>query len=300
MKQSFLYIELAGGLGNQVFIYQMANFLNSLGKRTTILNTHHIDKNHSNGDSTIEDFELNSEYRITKFFPFFNFIIDRLKPYFKYLNKLNQNIILVLSDTDESLDPRKIANLVVSRNPKYLFVYGFWQNFEFWEPTQVLPIKNKCPKAQALLNKLALDNAIIFHYRLSTKNENWEDAWGVISPKYLIDSLDKIKLLWNLNFRKIWIFSNNIGLARDLISHLTSASNFDFEFIDDSGLRPAEIMNIISGGKYLICTNSTFSVAAAKIGDVKHVCVPLNFSKYKTVNFSFPNNWLKVENSWLY
>ena len=152
-----------------------------------------------------------------------------------------------------------------------------------------------------LLGELIRQNPVIFHYRLSTLNDNWEKAWGELSPRFLIDSL--LSLDDDLNFsevkKNIWIFSNNLDYAEKLLADLNISKNYHVKFIDDSELSPAEIITLFSKSQFLICSNSTFSTVAAKIGAVPNVVIPSSFSKYSYVDMSPPSKWIKVNSSWI-
>ena len=75
--------------------------------------------------------------------------------------------------------------------------------------------------------------------------------------------------------------------------------HYNIRFIDDSGMSPAEIIMLFSKSQFLICSNSTFSIAAAKIGNVPNVVVPSDLAKNSSGNSLTLNKWVRVNSAWL-
>lgn len=88
-------------------------------------------------------------------------------------------------------------------------------------------------------------------------------------------------------------FSNNIDLARCLLKDHTDSEHCNVRFIDDSGMSPAEVIMLFSKSQFLICSNSTFSIVAAKIGNVPNVVVPSDLSKNSSGNILTSNKWMR-------
>jgi len=129
-------------------------------------------------------------------------------------------------------------------------------------------------------------------------NDNWEHGWGALSPQFLINSLKIIENNTGNDKKVIWVFSNDIKEASKLITEIEDGRH-KILYIDDSGLSPAELMKLLSQSKYLICSNSTFSILAAKIGKIENVVVPNILSKNSQVNLEIPHHWKKIESIWL-
>ena len=300
MKTRFIYAELVGGLGNQIFVFEMARYLSSLNNGKVYLNSFNIDKNHSKGKSTIKDYQLPNNVRFTKYGFLLNKYFNPLKQYLKYINKITQQWILVLDDSDLSLDQNTIIELINKRNPKLILVLGFWQNFSYWINSNDYILCKESKDFQLYSMELAEQNPVIFHYRLNTEYEDWETAVGILNPNFLGNAISTLGIATLRKFINIWVFSNNINLAKDLLKNYEGNENYSLRFIDDSGLSPAEIIMLFSKSQFLICSNSTFSFVAAKIGNVPNIVVPSDLSKNSSVNISTPNKWIKVHSSWLH
>jgi hypothetical protein len=301
MKNRYVYAELAGGIGNQIFIFEMAKYLLFMNKGKIILNNFHSDKTHSKGKSDINDYLLGDKVTICKHNKIINILSAPIKKYLKLINKLSQNFILVFDDTDSEFSKNKMMDLISIRDPKIILIFGFWQDFSHWGNNHKYSLKHESEKLAYLLGELVHVNPIIFHYRLSTSNENWNEAWGELSPIFLADSLSSLssKFKFSASKKVVWIFSNNLDYAKKLLNDLSNSSKYEIKFIDDSGLLPSEIITIFSMSKFLICSNSTFGIVAAKIGSVPNVIIPSVFSKYSSVDMNWPSHWVKIQSTWL-
>ena len=301
VKNRFIYAELVGGLVNQIFIFEMARYLSSINNGKVFLNTFNIDRNHSKGRSTIADYQLPNNIRFTNYGLLLNKLFNPLKQYLKCINKINQRWVLVLDDSDLSLDPNMIVNLINNRNPKLILVLGFWQNFSYWTNSNDYILCNESRDFQILSGALVEQNPVIFHYRLTTEYEDWENAGGgILHPNFLGSAISALSLSIPRKIINLWIFSNNIEMAKDLLKDYKGWREYNLRFIDDSGLSAAEIVLLFSKSQFLICSNSTFSIVAAKIGSVPNVVVPSDLTKNSSAFILTPNKWVKVNSSWLH
>ena len=292
-----IILDLAGGLGNHIFLFEMANFIGSIGESVILINKTEIDKKHSSGKSTIEDFVLPDKVIYFKLSRTMNQLYFRLKYFLRKLNYYKQSLTLVLDESYNINDRNKIYNLVSERNPKFIIINGYWQNFTYWNNDFNYKLKSEGHKFRELINEIESIDPIIFHYRLGKFNDSWEHSWGALSPKFLIDALTTLKPN-NTNSKAVWVFSNELLEAKKLIG-ATEISPYKIFYIDDLALLPSELMLLFSKAKNLVCSNSTFSIVAAKIGGVKNVIVPSELSKIGNSSLELPLEWNKVTSVWL-
>lgn len=299
VKQRYIYSELAGGLGNQVFIYEFAKYISSIFGGMIILNTRHIDRKHSKGKSTIEDFELNPSTKIVDLSILSTALFMRLKKFLRVFNKFNQSFMLILDESDNSLDKSMIYDLVFERNPRFILIFGFWQNFNYWSMETSYTLKNESKYFLELQEKMSVQNPIVFHYRLGVLNKGWEQNWGVLSTEFLLDSIKKFNVSTTHSPKILWVFSNDLNYARTLLCDSIFSQDLKVEMIEDLMLTPAELMLLISKSKFLICSNSTFSLAAAKFGKIANVVIPSSLCRYDEINIFPPIHWTQVQSKWL-
>jgi hypothetical protein len=292
-----IVVDLAGGLGNQIFLFEVANLIASLGKSVIFINKTDIDRKHSSGKSTIEDFLLPHKIKFFKFNHITSMLYFRFKNFLRKFNYCKLSLSLVLDESYNSNNRSKILDLVSKQNPKFIIISGFWQSFAYWNNNFDYKLKTEGIQFKELLSEVESINPIIFHYRLGKFNAGWEHSWGALSPKYLNDALSILNPD-DLNLKTVWIFSNDLLEAKNLIGSI-EISLYKIVFIDDLALEPSELMLLFSKAKVLICTNSTFSIVAAKIGSVKSVIVPSELSKDGKVSLELPIEWKKVASVWL-
>lgn len=299
MKKRYIYAELAGGLGNQVFIYEFAKYISSIHGGKIILNNRHIDKKHSKGKSTIEDFELPLSIKTVNFSILFTAVFIRLKRYLKIFNKFDQSLIVILDENDSSLDKSMIYDLVFERNPRFILIFGFWQNFNYWSVDTMYTLKSESRYFLELQEKMSIQNPIVFHYRLGVLNKGWEQGWGALSTEFLSDCIMEFNVSATHMPKILWVFSNDLIHAHALLHNLNFSQDLKVELIEDHMLTPAELMLLISKAKFLICSNSTFSLAAARLGGIANVVIPKSLSRYDAINIFPPVHWTQVQSKWL-
>jgi len=295
--KKIVIVDLAGGIGNQIFLFEAASSLAAINNCTVLVNKTNIDRNHSNGQSTIEDYIFPNNVKFFKLSPLVNRVYLQVQKYLRMLNTYNQSLSLVLNEDYSSHGIDEIREMITGRNPRFIIVTGFWQSFAFWNNNFKFELRLESSKFCELLSKIHSENPIIFHYRLGKINNKWEHGWGALGPQYLLNALAALDQD-NLNSNIVWIFSNDLTEARKLIESINCAS-YKFFYVDDSKILPSESILLISSARILICSNSTFSILAAKIGTVEKVIAPLELSKNGDKNIDLPNDWKRIKSIWL-
>jgi len=297
MKKRLILLDLPGGLGNQLFAYYFATSLPESGKNKYFLNTRYIDISHSNGKSTIQGYRF--EPKVT-FFDL-GFLINRLFEPFKrhlgFINKFPALKILVLDDSNPSLANGDIHKLIEKLNPKVVIVFGFWQNLKYFNSANRPILESPSNAYLDLIQRIEVENPVVFHYRLGRKKGAWEHAWGALDAEYLWSAMVSLRTSAQVQKdRPVWVFSNDLPEAREILS----STKLSIEFVDDSSLSPCELFEVLSASKSLVCSNSTFSILAAKVGQVMDVVIPRELSRGKPVNIpGIPSTWIRVNSTWL-
>jgi len=292
-----VWVDMAGGLGNQIFLFKAANFIASINKNILLVNMASIDKSHSDGKSSIGDFVFPKTVKFFQITARLNFIYVRTRNFLRRFNDYNQSLIFVLDEKYSSYTREELYKLVLGKNPLLMIVTGFWQSFEYWDRNFRFELKVEGGKFLELSNKIMAEQPIVFHYRLGRTNHGWEHGWGALSPAFLSNSLLTLDET-NAKLKTVWIFSNDLSEAKKITEPFISRSH-QFFYIDDSALSPAELLLLLSLSQTLICSNSTFSILAAKIGNVPNVLVPSKLSKNGHKGFELPDQWIKINSTWL-
>ena len=296
MKRVVL-VDMAGGLGNQIFLFQAAKFIASVNNSTILVNKSNMDKYHSKGRSSIDDFLFPKTVKFFSLLSTFNKIYILVRNYLKKYNNCNQSLVFILDESYALHERHEVYKLILKKNPFLIIVSGFWQNFEYWDSNFQYRLKSEGKRFLELCNETKVKDPVFFHYRLGRLNNRWEHAWGALSPIFLSKALAVLNKD-DYELKMVWIFSNDLPEARKLTESLI-CSPYQFIYINDSELSPAELLVLFSMSKALICSNSTFSILAAKIGNVASVVVPSELSKNGHKSFALPDEWKKVRSIWL-
>jgi hypothetical protein len=148
---------------------------------------------------------------------------------------------------------------------KTTFLTGYFQSYIWPSETEIFKIlmnlylKAPSPEFKVLENNAKELQPVILHVRLGDyKNET---SFGIPNQNYY--SIAVKKMFETYPDMVIWVFSNELDLAR---SYLPSQYSDRYQFIDDSLLTPAEILELMRNGRGYIIGNSTFSWWSAFLG----------------------------------
>ena len=97
-KTKVVFVELSGGLGNQIFLLEAAKFVASIDNRVILLNDFHIDRKHSQGRSTVKDFNLPYNVKFISFSRCISILLVHTKKYLKQFNKIRNDKHNLLND----------------------------------------------------------------------------------------------------------------------------------------------------------------------------------------------------------
>lgn len=308
-----IILSLSGGLGNQIFLLKFASFVSSIDDRNIYILEHRNSHSQNNHESSFKDFNITSDFRRFKRNNILLLLFLKLDKYTQKFSDLFPKIFLLLGLKQHGMTPGEIRELISTRNPLIVLITGFWQDFSFWDNSTYTLRKKSKGFHQAYLELIERE-PIIFHYRLGSIGNKFEHGWGALSPKYFFASVSEMDSIASAEKAPIWVFSNDLDHAKKLLFDANTL-NHQINFVDDKLLSPAEIMILLSKAKYLICSNSSFSIAAAKLGSVENVIVP-KFLSHKlgiveniiipeflptrrTVTFKYPDGWRSIDSDWL-
>jgi hypothetical protein len=132
-------------------------------------------------------------------------------------------------------------------------------------------------------------NPLIVHVRLGDYSEN--PYFGMLSKKYFDNVIEKA--LTESDCKEIWLFSNEIHKAREMIS-----ADFDLPVVEWAleGSTPSEVLKVMSlGGAYVI-SNSTFGWWSAYLACLRNPKTRVYhpdpwFKEIPTPASLFPSTW---------
>ena len=142
------------------------------------------------------------------------------------------------------------------------------------------------------LHEIKESNPIALHVRRGDYVGN--KSTGLLSQKYYADSLE----LMNSRGRDVWVFSDDINGARELLGSL---SHPNWKWIDSLNLKSSsQTLYAMSMFSDIIIANSTLSWWAASVNKTSKVIAPGKWFANRTdpIDLISPQ-WLRVESNWI-
>ena len=291
-------VELAGGLGNQLFQY--ANGLNhgelvelhySLGnpnlnnKMLPEITSFRLSNGTTLANDLVEGFFLkklfNLNLRLSGYMR-----NDRLGLLIIFISRKLLKLGLLLSG-----ESKKIA--LRSEN---LFV-GYFQNTDWMLDTTVtekmrklrLVDESNFKNSTVILNPNV--RRLLIHIRKGDYSA--EKKFGILPRKYY--ELSYREIIRRSEFDELWVFSNDETYAREIIEGLTDLSPY---YVPTDSFSPAETLQLMRFFDGYIISNSTFSWWAATLRENLDapVMAPFPWFKAKRIEKSFfPADWNKID-----
>ena len=144
--------------------------------------------------------------------------------------------------------------------------------------------------AEALLEASKKDSILAIHVRLT--DYKYERDFGILGSRYYEEAL---KVAFSkTNFTKIWLFSDEPGLASDMLPQKYRDLVF---VIDDNGKPPAYTLQLMRSCSGYIIANSTFSWWGARLSRTSEPLViapAVWFVGAQEPNDLVPQNWIRL------
>ena len=277
--KKYAIVDLKGGLGNQIFQYSFARYLEKIGFSVKYnLNFYHIDNTNNTRREFLLD-RLDIKLRevnlfFLKFVNFLNFLANskKIKKIFPFFKKY---IFKYFKEKDFKNDS------LLNHYPIFNYFDGYWQSNEH----HLIIQKNELSSHFGLIKKSFQNEKVMIHVRRSDYLK-----LGIELPiDYYSEAL---KLLES----KLGPFQFDIYTDDyEWVLNQEIFKSFQNIYTDkDDAL--ASFKQMI-GYQHYIIANSTYSYLAAFFGEEKQseIMMPYKWSKNKDENFLTKNNWTKVK-----
>jgi hypothetical protein len=180
-------------------------------------------------------------------------------------------------------------------------ICGYYQSYKYLENLTNqnkflnLSLRQKSEWFNELLIEISVKQIIVVHVRRKDYY-NARDTIGLLSREYYEESIFYLETV--LPHSDIWVFSDDIGEAKDLLDGISSTKISWIE--PPNNTDPAESLILMSYGAGIVMANSSFSWWAAATGNVaKKVVAPTPwFRNLEEPEFLIPNNWYLVHSHW--
>lgn len=285
MKNKNPIISLTGGLGNQLFQFAASQYF---FKNCKLIFEWGIGKPRINdsGMPELASFKLPTN---VDFLPKKNFswLMSKstgyqlrmgVSPRFYEKNKIVKKLIHLLGSMIGILYFREARQTYVSDslgytdsfpNEQAAFIIGYFQSYRWLNDTEVLdtmrslhPISNSA-EVDFYKSAAFMEKPLIVHVRLGDYKGSSE--FGVLAPSYFVDITKK--MLKSQRYGKVWVFSDEIEIARKYFS------GFDPElirFIGEVNSSAAHTFEVMRFGTGFVISNSTYSWWAAALSTSKN------------------------------
>lgn len=299
-RKKSVTVQIVGGLGNQLFGYFAGRYLAERTGATLILDTSRIrSRNNSHGvrlDSLalpgiFEDSERASVRIRAALRQLFAAISYRSPFLGLVVNRYYHNFTSKKLGYDEKLDELSAP----------VFLRGYFQSWRFFAAIQGsahLEIEPKVPSGWylAMLHEIREVAPFALHVRRGDYT-NAGNEWGLLGFEYYREAISKLQ---KLNPKKqVWVFSDDVSAARELLRNLDSC---DLRFITPpANSDPAESLLLMSKSAGLVIANSTFSWWAARLaGSSIPIVAPTRwFNRLAEPEDLIPPNWLRANSTWV-
>jgi len=258
--------RLGGGLGNQLFLYSAAAYKASRQGSDLNLNISQLKKKHVSHGSSIDSFDLPG-----------NFVYSEDNHCTLFLRKIARKYpvvqkVLRIHSCKDVFDCK-----VLESDSPLTYIEGIYFDFQYWDYINLelgiqLNLRKPSLWFDEMVSAAQISEPIMIHIRRGDYQDSAK-TYGLLSVAYYREAI--IQIFAQHGTRPIWIFSDDIGLVKQEWQNI---HNLEIKYVEEPvGTDPAEILILLSKGKFLITGNSTFSLWAAKI----------NFGRMKTI-FPFP------------
>jgi hypothetical protein len=304
MKKYTLQIELAGGIGNQLFRYFAGTVIAKELNCTIVFIKSRLPENHPQSNSLITDLKLSIPWENyqedSKVMAFFRRKKNSFYHKFKFQNKLGDKVWGLYREEKSGLIKelelieRRLNSFKVRTKLKLL---GHFQNIQYFKASQnSFNLDEFYPRAPSkefndFLGRAKSENLSIVHVR-RTDFANHKATNGLLSTQYYYKALKMLqKLEPNL---KLLVVSDDMNEAKKVIPR-----EFDYltEFSENSlPGNPAELLIALSFAKNFVLSNSSFILWSALLSQTpKYVIYPKPFNRDPSIDIlNLPLTWIDI------
>jgi len=293
-----LVINLSGGLGNQLFQYWA-------GRQIAESTGCHViyDPTKLKSHSTPRELALN-EFAVGNSLPLIKRNTSRTKT---LISKVNTSILL------RSPKYRNFVSFLFrhhySTEIGFDFPAAYYGRFKqisghFQSYSYTTGLESKILEEMKLIRptrpfldlaeEIQKEKPIAIHVR-GGDYKNLKDSLGMLSITFFEEAVETITHEYGK--QKIWLFSDDLERVRYFSANLSLSID---RIICDNKLTSAETLKLMSMGKFLVISNSTYSWWAGRISSAEKVIAPNKW--FKGINDPksiYPPNWQTIESSWV-
>jgi len=296
-NRNHVSIRIIGGLGNQLFTYFAGVAYCEKYQKELLVNLGQLETVGTSHGASIAGFNLPHKVIYTHDRRYLSFG-RRIRTYLVRKEIVSKGSVAKVfgsySSSQIGFDPEFLNTPGLSQVEGYFQTYRYFDTLQV-QQKQTLGLEN--PTRWFVENSKLLDteSVIALHVRRGDFLK-FKDTVGLLSAGYYLRAVDEIDKLRGDRL-PVWVFSDEIDQARDLLEVLT---NRVVRFVNQPKESPAnETLLMMSRATAIVIANSTFSWWAASIGRKKIVVAPREWFKAEPNPLElYPGDWYQIESSW--
>jgi hypothetical protein len=292
-RKDSLIIEIAGGLGNQLFMFYAGLFFKEKLRKEIIFDISdlkRIAKLHPG--ENIQTLGLLDEFATT------TRPIKQLKILSRAFSRLEG--ISVRLPIKSTFVPQEIgfvnSDLVPSNVVRIRGYFQSWRYFDSLNEKPILSISNLQNPSDWLIKNLAIsknERILSFHVRRGDYALPSNRMNGILSEKYYENVLSQVK-----DYDRLWVFTD----APKELEFELSNRGFPFEIVSPPAYSAqVESLLLMSSSKHIAISNSTFSWWSAKLaGADTSIFAPSKWYELRDDPIDLiPDSWNRATSDWM-
>ena len=292
MKRDTVSIELNGGLGNQLFQLAAINCYALKHSRSAEVNINRFQHR-----SASRKFSLDKIFCQELFYPVrINFKKEKVPNFAKRFQWVLGSIYQKFRQPALRKSNTVGYNQNLIRNPNLSNLNGYHQTHRYVDELNWKILFQKAARGKddllALINLMEQFNPVLLHIR---GGDYLIDRSGIgnLSSDYFLNALKEV----SIGGEQVWVFSDDSQHAKATLEILP----YDLRFVSEEfNLTPIDSILLISQGKRIVISNSTFAWWGAYLSEDAKICAPKKWFRNLEDPFEIlPKSWIRVESKWL-
>lgn len=292
-KKESLTVEIAGGLGNQLFMFYAGLYFQERLNREIIFDVSDFSRIEAlHPGANIQTLGLLDGFRTTNRSAFPVLAVGRAFSRIKRIVRDSSETCTFVSEDIGYINPDLIS-------PSVTRLSGYFQSWIYFTSLRDKPILNltnlQNPSSWLLgkLETLGIERVLAIHVRRGDYALPANRANGILSRKFYEKALEQ-----SMDYDSIWVFTDSPKLIEKEFAHL----NFSVEIITPpSDADPVESLLLMSATPQIVISNSTFSWWSAMLAaDSTSIFAPSKWFELQNDPFRLiPDSWNRVTSDWV-
>jgi len=291
-KESFT-VEIAGGLGNQLFMFYAGLFFQEHFQREVTFDISDFSRIEAlHPGANIQTLGLLDNFRTTNRSVFPSHLVESTISRLKHITKKNFQGEVFISDNVGYSNPNSIS-------PSITKIKGYFQSWFYFDSLRdkpVLSLANLRNPSEWIIDKLETaksERVLALHIRRGDYVLPANRTTGILSRQYYEKAIEQ-----SSDYDSIWVFTDSPRVVEKEFTHL----NVSFEIVTPpSNSDPVESLLLMSAAQQIVISNSTFSWWSAMLAaNGTGVTAPSKWFELREDPFRLiPDTWVRVSSDWV-